>query len=251
VATAVGFALTTSAFHQRLAFERLMAEVIAPSARRDLKAPGFLHLDPGERFPRLTVRAGGADRAGLYGPFKDKAAAGRARDLLHKRFPLRPCDYAFEPHPELPLGLGCVFAQVRTCAAPCLGRVSEQEYRWLARSVAGFLEDRGAEAEPPLPVWVGRADSSRALVVEKGRGGLELYPVWNGAVLEETAVTLVPGADLEAAVAGLSWTDPSPPRDDAPWLSAWLHAPRRTGHHLVVRDLASLPARVRELAAWS
>jgi len=247
VATAVRFALTTSAFHQRLVFERLMAEQVPLSARRDLRAPGYLHLDPTERFPRLAVRAAASGRAWLFGPFKDRAAAGRARDALHKRFPLRPCDYAFEPDPALPLGLGCVYAQVRTCAAPCLCRVSEEDYRGLARSVASFLGERSADAEPSLPPWVAAAELSRGLVVEKSRAGFELYPVWNGAVLEEHAVGLAAAEQAEAALAGLAWVDPSPPRDDTPWLSAWLHAPRRTGHHLVVRDLESLAARLRAL----
>jgi hypothetical protein len=249
VATGVRFALTTSAFHQRLVFERLMAERVPLSARRDLKAPAYLHLDPAERFPRLTVRLAAGDRGGLYGPFKDKAAAGRARDAVQKRFPLRPCDYVFEPDPVLPVGIGCVYAQVRTCAAPCLCRVSEEEYRELARRVAAFLGGGEAEPDPPLAPWVAAADGSRGLVVETGRAGLELYPVWNGAVLEEGAVTVRPPGDLEAAVAALGWAEPSPPRDDTPWLSAWLHARRRSGHHLVVRDLASLAARIRSLTA--
>lgn len=247
VATAVRFALTTSPFQQRLVFERLMAEVVPLSARRDLRVPGYLHLDPAERFPRLTVRAAGSDRAWLFGPFKDRAAAGRARDALHKRFPLRPCDYAFEPEPALPLGLGCVYAQVRTCAAPCLCRVSEDDYRGLARSVASLLGERPADAEPSLPTWVSAAERSRGLVVEQGRSGLELYPVWNGAVLEEHAVRLSAAEPAEAALAGLAWVDPSPARDDTPWLSAWLHAPRRSGQHLVVRDLESLAGRLRAL----
>jgi hypothetical protein len=247
IATAVVYALTSSSFHQRLAYERLMAPLVPVSARRDLKPPVYLHLDPGERFPRLTLRTLGAERAGLFGPFRDKVAAGRARDAIHKHFPLRPCEYTFEPDPELPLGLGCLFAQVRTCAAPCLARVSEEAYRELALAATRFLGQRDPGAEPRLPDWVTSAEASRGLVVETGRAGLELYPVWNGAVLEERAVTLAAADDPGAGVAGLSWEDPEAPRDDMPWLSAWLHAPRRTGHHLVVGDLASLPERVRAL----
>jgi hypothetical protein len=248
IATGVRYVLTTSPFQQRLVFERLVAGLVPLSARRDLKTPGYLHLDPGERFPRLTVRVAGADRAFLFGPFKDKAAAGRARDLLHKRFPLRPCDYVFEPHPELALGLGCVYAQVRTCAAPCLARVSESEYRELARSVNGLLEARAEGGEPALPPWVGRVEGAQGLIVEKGRGGWELYPVLDGSVLEEQGTTVGPGEDLAAAVSRLTWEAPVPPRDDVRWLSAWLHAPRRTGHYLAVDERGSLPARLRALS---
>ncbi|MGH9886161.1 MAG: hypothetical protein ACREBE_11565, partial [bacterium] len=46
------------------------------------------------------------------------AAYKGAIEALHAVFPLRPCDFVFEPAPDLAVGLGCVFAQVRTCAAP-------------------------------------------------------------------------------------------------------------------------------------
>ncbi len=46
------------------------------------------------------------DPRGLFGPFRDRRAAEKARDALHRLFPLRPCDFAFEPDPALPLGLG-------------------------------------------------------------------------------------------------------------------------------------------------
>src|SRR6185436_10016743 len=108
--------------------------------RRDLKPPAYLRLDPAERFPRATVEntAGEPTR---FGPFRDRRAAGKALAALHKAFPLRPCDYVFEPHPELPLGVGCLYAQVRSCAAPCLVRISEEEYRGLAAAAADVLGD--------------------------------------------------------------------------------------------------------------
>src|SRR5438132_90588 len=123
VAKAVRWSETTSAFHQRLVYERLMAQYVRPEKRRDLKPPAYIHLDPTERFPRLSVRGPEAGPRSLYGPFRNRKAAARAVDALHKLFPLRPCDYTFEPAADLALGLGCVYAQVRTCAAPCLQRV--------------------------------------------------------------------------------------------------------------------------------
>jgi hypothetical protein len=62
---------------------------------------------------------------------------------------------------------------------------------------------------------------------------VELYPVLAGAVIEEAmASTTMDG--LGEAVAALRWPDPSPPRDDTPWLLPWLHG-KRTGTYL---DLA-------------
>lgn len=249
VAAAVRHAVTASTFRQRLVYERLMAPNVPLAARRDLRAPAYLHLDPAERFPRITVRPGPSEDAALYGPFRDRRAAERARHALHKLFPLRPCDYVFEPHPELPLGLSCVYFQLQACAAPCVARVTEPAYRALAAEAAAFLAR--PDARPPaveewLPSWVSRVEGSRGLVVEVGKAGVELYPVRDGAVLEEESVT-TSREDVRAALARLSWDAAAAPRDDRPWLCAWLRAPRRTGAYLVVagaKDAAGLEARV-------
>lgn len=259
IATAVAFAETTSAFHQRLVFERLMERHVPRAKRRDLKPPSFLHLDPDERFPRLSVRGAVEDRAHAFGPFRDRKAADRARDALHKLQPLRPCDFVFEPDPQLPLGLGCLFAQVRSCAAPCLSRVSEEAYRLLARDVVGVLRGTAPRLDALgalLPDFVAEA-GSRGLVVASNPEEVELYPVRAGAVLEEGAVRLgrpdlepsTPSA-LEGALARLRFEDSRPLPDDLPWLLQWILGPRRGGGFLVVRDAetaSDLAARVREV----
>lgn len=224
IAHAVRFAPTASEFGQRLRYERLMAEHVPPAKRRDLKTPAFLHLDPAERFPRVLVREQGGDASRLFGPFRDRAAAGRARDLVHKRFPLRPCDYVFEPHPELALGLGCVYAQVRSCAAPCLARASEDAYRDLAARAEAFLAAPGARAGE-LPPWIARLAGARALVAERTKKGWELFAIREGRVVDEQEA---PDDGLTDAIGRLTWAGGSA-ADDLAWVSAWLHAPKRKG----------------------
>jgi hypothetical protein len=113
--------------------------------------------------------------------------------------------------------------------------VDETEYRAIARRAAELLGDaeRPAEVAAWLPPWV--ATAACGLVVERHREGLELYPVRDGAVLDEAASRCAP-AGLEAAVTALSWTAAAPALDDRPWLCAWLHTPRRTGVLLPVPD---------------
>ncbi len=228
VAAAVAHAATTSSFQQRLVYERLMARYVPLSARRDLKAPGFLHLDPRERFPRISVRRFEEGPAALFGPFRDRRAAEKARELLHKIHPLRPCDYTFEPDPALPLGLGCLYAQVRTCGAPCLVRIAEEDYRAMAARLAEELArpDRRDESTG-LPAWVAAVDG-RGVVVARGASGVELYPVRAGRVLEQAALR-APADAWEAALEAIRWGDegaiPTETPADWPWLSAWLHSP--------------------------
>jgi hypothetical protein len=250
VARAVRYRLAASAFEQRLVFERLMGLYVPSEARRDLKVPGYLHLDPRERFPRVSVCPADVEPSQLFGPFRNRRAAEGALKALHKLFPLRPCDFVFEPDPALELGLSCLYAQVRTCAAPCLVRVSEEGYRSLASETSCFLADphlRSEEIASWIPPWVTRVEGSFGLVVVRGQGGVELYPVRGGAVLEEGAVT-APEAELEGAVDRVSWPATEGVRDDRPWLSEWLHAPRRKGAYFVLSGPGpseGLPERIR------
>jgi hypothetical protein len=262
IATSVCFAEASSTFHQRLLFERLMEPHVERARRRDLKPPAFLHLDPLERFPRLVLRGAQDDLSRAFGPFRDRKGAERAREALQKAFRLRPCDYVFEPEPQLALGLSCLYAQVRSCAAPCLARVSESAYRELASRAAAVLAGR---AERPdefgrvLPSHVAET-GSRGLVLASNREQVELYPVAGGRVCEEHRQDVPKGAEaLEATLAGLRFEvrsptaggrDVPPGEDDWPWLLSWLTGPRKGGAYLVLwreEPVSALAARVREV----
>jgi hypothetical protein len=260
LATAVGWVRADGPFRQRLIYERLMALRVPLAARRDLKAPAFLHLDPTQRFPRVTVRDAEEGSVRLFGPFRDRRTAEKARDAVLRLFPLRPCDYAFEPDPGWPRGLACLYAQVRSCAAPCLGRVSEEEYRALAARAADWLALPSArgDAPPAVPATVASVEGSRGVVVDAGKREVGLYPVSRGRVLDEAAIAVAP-ADLDAAVAGLGWPSPDGP-DDWPWLASWLRTPRGRASYVLASDpedrgalaaavRAALPARFAALAA--
>jgi hypothetical protein len=237
IAREVAWVEADGPFCQRLLYERLVAANVPLSARRDLKPPFFLHLDATERFPRVTVRGAGAGP--LFGPFRDRRAAEKARDALQRHFALRPCDYSFEPDPALALGLGCLYAQVRSCAAPCLARVSEAEYRAIAANAAGWLADpsRRVDAPPGVSAIVAATGSGRAVIVDAGKQRVGLFPLRRGRVLDAAALVVAPG-ELDAAIARLEWPEPAG-ADDWPWLTAWLGSPRRRASFVFVRDSAS------------
>ena len=249
VATAIGWVKADGPFRQRLLYERLVAPLVPLAARRDLKPPAFLHLDPAQRFPRVTVRGADDGPAFLFGPFRDRRAAEKARDALLRLFPLRPCDYEFEPDPALPLGLGCLYAQVRSCAAPCLRRAGEEEYRALAARAALWLARPSArgEAPPAVPAIVASM-GARGLVVDTGRREIGLYPVAGGRVIEEAAVVSASPAGVEAAVARLDWTG-ADDGDDWPWLAAWLRSPKGRASYFVADDAAGRAALVAAVRA--
>jgi hypothetical protein len=175
---------------------------------------------------------------------------------LHGLLPLRPCDFAFEPDPALPLGLGCLYAQVRSCAAPCLSRISEEAYRDLARSAEQLLlgcSPRPEALTKVLPDFVAPA-GSRGLVATSNPEEVELYPVRGGAVLEVGAVrlgraALAEAGVLDAALGALVFDAPAPLPDDLPWLLQWILGPRKGGVYVTGPDLAAPPTLAARLRA--
>jgi hypothetical protein len=232
VARALRWASTNSGFEQRLRSERLLAAHVAPSARRDLPSPHWLCLDLEEPFPRLVVSPHPAARGGSWGIFGSRDAARGVRDRLNRRFALRSCEEDFEPAPDLALGLGCLYAQVRTCAAPCLERIGPGAYRDLARRAAGFLSapaERPAEAGAWLPASIASHDA-RGAVAERVAAGFALWPVRCGRVGE--GVTAITAGE---ALAALDWPGIGDGPRDAAWLVDWVGDRRRRG---VYRTLA-------------
>jgi len=162
--------------------------------------------------------------------------------VVQRQFRLRPCDLRFEPAPDLALGLGCLYAQLRSCAAPCLCRSGEDEYRALAASASAWLADPLGRADAPaaVPATVGAALTARALVVDPGRAEVGLFPLLGGRVIEAHARWTTADA-LERGLAGLEWSgaaapDAAPGPSDWPWLTSWLRAAKARAAYLVVRE---------------
>lgn len=236
IAISLGWLRTVTSFEQRLKYERLSAPLVPLSERRDLKPPAFLHLDPRERFPRVSVQDTERGVARLFGPFRSRRAAEKALDAVNRLFGLRPCDFVFEPDPVLPLGLGCLYAQVESCSAPCLSRVEEEDYRAVADRAATWLARPESRSDAPeaVPATVTGAEGALAVVVSVGRKEVGLYPVREGRVLD-TAARVSSADRLDALVAGLQWPVAAGP-DDWPWLAAWIASPRGRGSYVPVLE---------------
>ncbi|MFA5974806.1 MAG: excinuclease ABC subunit UvrC [Elusimicrobiota bacterium] len=114
---------------------------------RDDKSYPYVKLTSKEDFPRLFLtRQRTRDGSNYFGPYPN---TGSIRHLLrylwtHKFFPLRPCRYDFsEAHP-LPIekARGCLYYHTRECPAPCVGRISKDDYRRIAQEAAFFFQGK-------------------------------------------------------------------------------------------------------------
>ncbi|OFP37330.1 excinuclease ABC subunit UvrC [Corynebacterium sp. HMSC071B10] len=103
---------------------------------RDDKTYPMLAVSVRERFPRAFFYRG-PKRKGVryFGPYSHAWAVRETLDLLTRVFPIRTCSNGVYNRHES-LGRPCLLGYIDKCAAPCVGRVDEEEY---AAIVAGFL----------------------------------------------------------------------------------------------------------------
>src|SRR6516165_10813006 len=114
---------------------------------RDDKSFPFIHLTSTHEFPQLTKYRGARDREGTYfGPFASAGAVNRTLVTLQKAFLLRSCSngvFATRTRP-------CLLYQIKRCSAPCVGRISQEDYVALIEQARVFLSGRSDDVQQRL-----------------------------------------------------------------------------------------------------
>ena len=95
-----------------------------------------------EPFPRVfRTRTIKNDGSKYFGPFPDVGALDVFLDYISKSYPLRKC--ARMPRLEKP----CLYYHMKQCAAPCCGKISEEDYRKILDEALLFLEQGESSAQ--------------------------------------------------------------------------------------------------------
>lgn len=106
---------------------------------RDDKSYPMLMVSSSDVYPRVAV-VRGAKRKGwsYYGPFAHAWAIRDTVDELLKVFPIRSCrDGVFRRAAQV--GRPCLLGYIDKCSAPCVGRVSEKDYRDIVDDFCSFM----------------------------------------------------------------------------------------------------------------
>src|ERR687890_1592966 len=93
---------------------------------RDDKSFPFILLREDHAFPRVQKHRGARNvkRGQYYGPFASAGSVTRTLNALQKLFLLRSCSDSFFANRSRP----CLLYQIKRCSAPCVGRISDEDY---------------------------------------------------------------------------------------------------------------------------
>ena len=114
---------------------------------RDDKSFPFILLREDHAFPRVQKHRGARRIKGqYYGPFASAGSVTRTLNALQKLFLLRSCSDSFFENRARP----CLLYQIKRCSAPCVGRISEQDYDELVDDAKAFLAGKSTNVQARL-----------------------------------------------------------------------------------------------------
>ncbi|ASJ96929.1 excinuclease ABC subunit UvrC [Shewanella marisflavi] len=105
---------------------------------RDDKSYPYIFLS-GHRHPRLAYHRGPQREKGLYfGPYPNGGAVRESLHLMQKLFPIRQCDDLYYKARSRP----CLQYQIARCSAPCVGKISDEDYAEQVKLAMLFLRGK-------------------------------------------------------------------------------------------------------------
>ena len=149
-ATAAMEILTTHTEAEALLLEANLIKRLQPRYNillRDDKSYPWLMLTEDHPFPQIAKHRGAQVRRGSYwGPFASVWSVNQTVQALQRIFLLRSCADTIFANRTRP----CLLFQIKRCCAPCVGRVSEAEYKTLVDQAKAFLSGKSGAVRQEL-----------------------------------------------------------------------------------------------------
>ena len=106
---------------------------------RDDKSFPYILIDTSHKSPQVLKHRGAKKRQGHYfGPFASASAVNSSLNILQKAFSLRTCTDSIYNSRTRP----CLLYQIKRCSAPCVGKITENEYSSLVDEAHDFLSGK-------------------------------------------------------------------------------------------------------------
>ena len=114
---------------------------------RDDKSYPWLVLTEDHDYPQIAKHRGARVRKGsYYGPFASAWAVNQTVTAMQRVFLLRSCADTVFASRNRP----CLLHQIRRCSAPCVERISKQDYAGLVEQAKTFLSGKGGAVQAAL-----------------------------------------------------------------------------------------------------
>jgi excinuclease ABC subunit C len=142
--------LTTNTESEALLLEQNLIKQLKPHfnvlLRDDKSFPNIL-VTKDHAYPQIRKHRGAKKIKGAYyGPFASADAVNRTLNQLQKVFLLRNCsDSMFESRTR-----PCLLYQIKRCAGPCVGKITEADYADLVKDAERFLSGRTTKVQSEL-----------------------------------------------------------------------------------------------------
>lgn len=116
---------------------------------RDDKSFPFILVTGDHEYPRIVKHRGAQTVKGEYfGPFASAGAVNETLAILQRAFLLRPCnDHVFANRTR-----PCLQYQIKRCSAPCVQKISTEDYGRLIAQARAFLRGKSREIQDQLLV---------------------------------------------------------------------------------------------------
>jgi excinuclease ABC subunit C len=162
---------------------------------RDDKSYPWLMLTEDHPYPQIVKHRGAQVRKGSYwGPFASAWAVNQTVTAMQRVFLLRSCaDTVFATRTR-----PCLLFQIKRCSAPCVGRISAEDYAKLVAQAKSFLSGKASTVQQELAAEMEHAaetlEFERAAAVRDRLRGLTF--VQGSSVINPASLT---DADVIAA----------------------------------------------------
>lgn len=114
---------------------------------KDDKQYPYIKVHWQDPFPKVSVvRRMLPDGARYYGPFTSGHAVRQTLEALRKVFPYLDCNREITGQDKR----ACLYYDIKRCAGPCIGAVSQEEYRAIVDGLCQFLEGKTEEVMAEL-----------------------------------------------------------------------------------------------------
>jgi len=198
-ATAQMMFLTTQTETEALLLEQNLIKQLKPRYNvllRDDKSFPNIVVTTHHDYPQAQKHRGSKKGQGMYfGPFASAGSVNRTLHHLQKVFLLRNCSDSIFSSRTRP----CLQYQIKRCSAPCVGKISREEYAETVQDAIRFLSGKSTAIQAGLAKQM--AEASEAMEYEKAGS---LRDRISALTAVQTSQGINPQGVSEADIIGLS-----------------------------------------------